>query len=130
MLTHDTPRRDGFTLVEVVISLVILSVAVLGMGVSASRLATVAATAELKALAIQAADDRIARVRLDPRYAALDSVYGGEEENVIGPNTSRTTQVRHIQETNPPLDYKIILVSVSAPFIGDPVTRQIVIGAP
>ena len=128
MLTS-AQRQAGFTLVEVVVALVILSVAVLGLGASSARLTTTAASAEVRALAVQLADDRIVRVRLDPRYGGLDSLYAGVEDDILGPGSRRTTTVVHVQETNPVLDFKRISVTVEAPFL-DAISRQIVVAAP
>ncbi len=131
MLTSRPDRQSGFSLVEVIVALVILSVAVLGLGASASRLTTTAAGAEMRALAVQLLDDRIAEVRLDPRYGGLDTLYAGVETDILGPGTSRTTTVVHVQETTPlVLDYKRISVTVAGPFIQPPLSRQIIIGAP
>lgn len=125
-------RNEGFTLVEVVVALVILSTAVLGLGASASRLTTAAASAELRAVALQSVEDRIARIRLDPRYGTLDSLYAASESNVLGlSGYTRTTTVVHVQQTNPkPVDYKQIYVEVSGPMLTPPISRQIVVAAP
>jgi len=122
--------RGGFTLVEVVIALILLSVAVLGMGVTASRMATTAVRAEWSALALEAAEDRLVEVRLDPRYEKLDSLFAGTETNIIGPNSSRVTGVQHMTGGNPAVDYKIITVEVSADQFETHVSRRIIIAAP
>lgn len=129
---HDRAGRTaGFTLVEVVVALVILSVAVLGLGASATRLTTTATGAEQRALALQLVEDRIARVRLDPRYGGLDTLYVGTETNVLGAGSARATAVVHVQQTTPvPLDYKRISVTVTGPFLQPPISRQIVVAAP
>lgn len=125
-------RKEGFTLVEVVVALVILSTAVLGLASSASRLATTSAAAELRALAMEAVEDRIARVRLDPRYGGLDTLYAGVETDLFGiTGVTRTTAVVHVHQGPPqPLDYKRISVTVTGPMLTPPVSRQIIIGAP
>lgn len=127
-------ERSGFTLVEVVVALVILSTAVLGLALSGATLTTSATSAELRALAIEAADDRIAHVRLDMRYAALDSLYAGEESNILGdsyPGYKRTTQVTRVREGSPvTLDYTRVRIQVSGPHLETPVSRQITVAAP
>lgn len=130
MLTH-RPER-GFTLIEVIVAMVILSVAVLGMASSATRLATTSATAELRALALQAAEDRLSRVRLDPRYGGLDTLYSGIETGFFGVSgMTRTTSVAHVQQSAPnALDYKRITVTVTGPMIDPPISRLLVIAAP
>jgi len=122
--------RAGFTLVEVVIALILLSVAVLGMGATASRMVTTAARAEWSALAVEVAEDRLVEVRLDPRYEKLDSLFGGTESSILGSGSSRVTNVQHVTGTNPPLDYKIISVEVLVSQFDTYVSRRIIIAAP
>jgi prepilin-type N-terminal cleavage/methylation domain-containing protein len=130
MLTRG--RAAGFTLVEVVVALVILTTAVLGLAASASRLATTSATAELRALALQSVEDQIARIRLDPRYGGLDTLYAGVESGLFSiQGITRTTTVTHVQQTTPlVLDYKRISVTVEGTLITEAVSRQIVVAAP
>jgi prepilin-type N-terminal cleavage/methylation domain-containing protein len=134
MLSRSPPHRGGFTLVEVVVALVILSTAVLGLAATSSRLATSATNAELRALALEAVQDRVAEVRLDPRYTALDSLYDGTESEILGasrPGYDRTTTVTRLQVTNPsPMDYTRIVVEVTGPLLNEPIQRQIVVAAP
>jgi len=130
MLTR--AARGGFTLVEVIVAMTILSVAVLGLASSATRLTTSSASAELRALALEAAEDRLARVRLDPRYGGLDTLYAGVEVDLLGiDGMTRTTAVDHVQQSSPhPLDYKRITVTVSGPMLAPPISRLLVIAAP
>lgn len=124
--------RGGFTLVEVVVALLLLSVAVLGLASSASRLAVDAALAELRALALQAAEDRLSRVRLDPRYGGLDTLYPGVDTDLFGiEGLTRRTEVDHITQPAPNArDYKRITVTVTGPLLNPPVERALVIAAP
>jgi len=125
-------ERDGFTLIEVIVALVILSTAVLGLGVSASKLATSAASAEIRAVALQSVEDQIARVRLDPRYTSLDSLYAGVEDSVLGlGGYTRTTTVTRVQSGSPvTLDYTRIGVVVAGPHLTPSISREITISAP
>lgn len=126
-----TPDREGFTLVEVIVALVILSVAVLGLAASTSRLTTASSTAELRALSLMSVEDVLARVRLEPRYGSLDSLYSGVETGVLGiTGMTRTTDVVHVVQTQPDLDYTEVAVTVDGPMLLQPVSRRIVIGAP
>ena len=130
MLTGNA--RSGFTLVEVIVALLILSTAVLGLAGSASRLATTSATAELRALALQSVEDRLARIRMDPRYGGLDTLYSGVETGLFAiDGITRTTRVTHVQQTTPlVLDYTRISVTVEGTLLSEPISRQIVIAAP
>lgn len=122
-------RQEGFTLVEVVVALVILSVAILGLSGSAAQLGQAAARAEIRALALESVQDRISRVRLDPRYGSLDSIYSGVDSDLLGiTGLTRTTTVTHVLQTNPvDLDYKRIRVVVSGAQLGPDIARYIVI---
>jgi len=124
--------RRGFTIVEVIVALVILSVAVLGLSASAASLATRAADAELRARALHTVQDRLARVQVDPRYGQLDSLYEGTEIDALGlTGFTPTTTVTHVLQTNPtPLDYKVIGVVLDGPVLGGAVSRQLVVAAP
>src|SRR5690606_15644241 len=127
---HVLRARGGFTMVEVIVALAILSTAVLGLAVSASSLTTAAASSELMAQALFAAQDRIAQVEADGRYALLDSVYAGVEQDVLArPGSTRTTIVEHVT-TPSPLDYKVIRVVVAGPGLTTPVERGVVVAAP
>src|SRR5690606_23014601 len=97
-----TSRRGGFTMVEITVALVILSVAVLGLAGSASSLATAASTAELRAQAVHSALDRLARVDADDRYGGLDTLYAGTETGVLPvPGSTRVTTIEHVSVTSP-----------------------------
>ncbi|MEX2472270.1 MAG: prepilin-type N-terminal cleavage/methylation domain-containing protein [Gemmatimonadota bacterium] len=123
--------RAGFTVVEVIVALVILSVAVLGLAGSATRLTTAAATAEMRAQAVYSADDRIGRIEMDRRYTLLDSLYEAVENGVPGPGFVRSTRVEHIQVTSPDtLDYLMVTVNVTGPGLTSPVKRTLVVAAP
>ncbi len=125
-------NRQGFTMVEVIVALVILAAAVLGLGASASHLATSAATAEIRAVALQSVEDQIARIRLDPRYSELDSLYAGVDDSVMGiGGYKRTTSMVHVQQGSPvTLDYLRISVVVSGPLLIPSISREIVVAKP
>lgn len=140
MLTHDpavAPRshpRRGFTLVEVTIALVILAVAVLGMAASAGVLGRYSAEAEIRALAMQAVQDRISLVKVDPRYSELESLYAGEETDLPGlDGFTRKTTVTRVNQTlsgGGTLDYKVISVVVTGDELLEPLSRRFTVAAP
>ena len=133
MLTRTMGDRAGFTLVEVVVALVILSTAVLGLAATSSRLATTANTAELRALALEAVEDRVAEVRLDPRYSALDSLYDGTETDILGTSLAgydRTTTITRVLSTSPVMDFTRVTVEVTGPLLTEPISRRISVAAP
>lgn len=132
MLTRSKPSEDGFTLVEVIVALALLSVVVLGMAGTAARLTLAASSAELRALAIQSAEDRLTRIRLDPRHALLDSIYGGSESDVLGiDGFTRTTTVTEVDVTNPTrMEYRRVEVVVSGPGLRSDVVRYHLVSPP
>ena len=127
-------NERGLTLVELTISMMVLVVAILGIAASAGRLSTAAGQAELTALAVQAAEDRLNLILLDPQYDSLASRYALTESSVLGlPNASRQTIVNHFkvsQGSGRFLDYTRITVQVTGTGIEMPVVREAVVGAP
>lgn len=128
-------RADaGFTLVEITVALVILAVAFLGMSLSTGRLVRSVAEEEVRAVVQQAVEDRLTEVRMDPRFPHLDSLYAGVEDPVLGlEGFSRTTELDRVEEARPggrTEDYWVVWVTVSGPFIGSPMSRQVVVAAP
>ena len=130
MLTN----QRGFTLVELMISMMILVVAILGIAASAGRLSTAAGQAEIKALGVQAAEDRLNLILLDPQYDSLGSRYVLTESTVLGlPNVTRQTSVSRFQIPQGGgrvMDYTRITVQVSGSGISTPIVRESVVGAP
>lgn len=127
--------RSGFTLVEVIVALVILGAGVLAISASAGSLATATTTASQDAVALQAVNDRLSIVLMDPGYEALDSLYSGTETGVQGLSASstRTTSIDRVRDQTPDgdwIDYTRVAVSVDGPRLGNPVTREGVVAAP
>lgn len=132
MLGSDS--RAGFTMVEVIVALVILSVGVLGVAASAGRLHTAVARSGSEAVAQQAARDRLDRVLLHPRYGELDSLFTAVEDPVDGRDDyRRSTEVSRIVQSVPgggEVDFTRIVVTVEGPGLREPVVRTAVVGAP
>ena len=126
-------KRNGFTMVEVIISIVVLSVAVLAISSSASHLAQVSADAERRALALQAVEDRLALVHLHPIYSQLDSLYTESNSTIPGlPGYTRKTAISRIIQSGEGgkyLDFTRITVTVEGPQLPAPLKRTVVIGA-
>lgn len=128
-------ERNGFTLVEMTVALVILAVGILGIAATAGRLGTVSSSAEIEALALQAVNDRIALVRLHPGYGGLDTLYTETDSDLpLGDHVyARTTKISRIVEegqNDKKLDYTRITVSVEGPMLRRPVSRSLTVGAP
>lgn len=126
-------NRRGFTMVEIMISLVILAFAIVGLSSTTARLARVAVEAESKALALQAVEDRIARVRMHPVYQELDSLFTENSSQIVGlPDYTRSTSLSRIIEPGDRegkyVDYTRITVTVKGPGLHEPVSRTVAIG--
>ena len=89
-------RRDGgFTLLEALISMVILSIVLVGMQATLTqRLSGDLKLQDVRNVAIQLAADRIRTVQLDPVYASLGARYAASESAIAGaPGYQRVTDV-------------------------------------
>lgn len=126
-------NRSGFTLVEVVMALVILAVGILGISASVSRLSLTSASIEQRAMALQAAQDRVSLILLHPRYGELDSLFSGTETNPAGlEGFSRTTSITRIQSPGPGgqvEDFSRITVSVDGTMLTRPVQQTVMVAA-
>ena len=126
-------NEKGFTMVEMIISVVILAVAILGLSSSTSRLARTAVDAETNALALQAVEDRMSRIRLHPIYQQLDSMFSESEAEVPGlPDYTRSTVINRILEPGERdgkyIDYTRVTVTVTGPGLPEPVSRTVSLG--
>ena len=125
-------QQNGFTLIEVIVALLLLSFAVLGLQLVAGTMLRQMTTSQVQLSAAQLAEDRIDFIRLEPVYANLPS-YAATEAAITGfPNFQRVTSIRHVRDSTARgvTDYRRITVRVTAPGLPTPVTRTITIGAP
>lgn len=126
-------HRAGFTLVEIVIAILILTVAVLGLASSTSSMLAPTADAEIEFIALQSVEDRLALIGLDPRYAVLDSLYAGTDSVLGVPGAARTTAFTRTQTSgsgSKVIDYWTVVVTASGGRLANAVSRKLVIGAP
>jgi prepilin-type N-terminal cleavage/methylation domain-containing protein len=125
----------GFTLPEVVVSLLIFSLAVLGVASTTTRLARVAGDAETRAVALDVVESRISEARLFPEYEQMDSVFSESNVPVPGlPGFRRSTALsRVIQpggEEGRTVDFTRITVTVSGPGLRKEVSRTLAVSRP
>ncbi len=126
-------NQRGFTLVEMIVSITMLSLGILALSSSTTRFSIVAMEAERKSLALQACEDRMARIRLHPIYQQLDSLYAESSSPILGLDgfTRATSITRVIQEGQPAgkyIDFTRITVKVSGPGLTEPISRSVTIG--
>ncbi len=134
MLKQSPKRNEGFTLVELVVAMVILSIALLGLSASTTGLVRSVSEEEIKAAAMQAVEDRLSEVRMDPRYGSLSDIYSETEADVLGlDGFTRKTSINRVQATvtgGGVRDYTIITVTVTGPGLSEPLSRLYVVAAP
>ena len=127
-----TPRRldAGFTLMEVLIAMVILSIMILGFQAAfAGRLLTTVNAEDRRSVALQLAVERVRAVQLDPVYTALETRYEATESSLTNfPGYGRATRVDRIVNTSG--DLTTVTVTVTHPRLAKPVTRTLVLAAP
>lgn len=127
-------NKAGFTLIEISIAIVILTAAVLGLAASSGQMLAPVNDAETDFIALQHVEDRIAELRLDPRYGVMDSLYAATETTLNGlPGSQRVTaftRTRTLQTGGKYIDYWTVVVTVSGGRLKAPVLRKLMIAAP
>ncbi|HEX7118548.1 MAG TPA: prepilin-type N-terminal cleavage/methylation domain-containing protein [Longimicrobiales bacterium] len=125
--------RGGFTIVELLVALVLLTVGVLGLQMVTGRMLRTVSTLDRRAIAAQIAEDRIEQVRADPSYGSLTVRYGEEAAPLPEyPGLTRETLVvrqRDSTETGV-TDFTRITVVVEGAGLSSPVTRSVSVGRP
>jgi prepilin-type N-terminal cleavage/methylation domain-containing protein len=123
--------RTGFTLIEVIIALVILTVVVLGMAMGTGRFMHTVAEADRRGAALQLAADRLDLILLDLDYSGLDTLYVASESGFVTlPGMVRTTEIVQVGGPQHSRDHKKITVTVNGPGLVTPVTRSATVAAP
>lgn len=125
--------RDGFTIVEVLLALVLLSFVVMGFQAATGGIIQYAGQSDQQSRAVQLADDRLDLIRLDPQYDQLETRYEAVEDPIADhPSLSRTTRIERtrVEKTRGVLDYLTVTVEVHGPSLREPVARTIVVSSP
>jgi prepilin-type N-terminal cleavage/methylation domain-containing protein len=121
-------RRQGFTLVEVLIAVVMLGIVTLALMSTTNRMIRHVSDDRVETVAVAAAEARTAQIRQWPSYTTLDSAFAGTETDTPLPGWTRTTtMVRITSQSN---DFRRITVRVTGPGMPAPVSRSISIAAP
>ena len=120
---------SGFTLIEVMIALVILSGIVISMGHGTARYLTTITRNRIRVQAASVADAQIATMRVNPDYATLTATFNGTVVGTPFAGYSRVTLVvRTGAGTN--ADRTGVKVTVTGPQLATPVIRYTTIAAP
>ena len=121
--------RAGMTLVEVLVSLVLMAGVLLALGRFSGTLARTTGIARLTATATQLVADRLETVKGTPRYTAIESLYVATENSIpgFGGFTRQTTVLRVGGTSTDSVDYKIVTVTVSNASLAKAVRKSTVI---
>jgi Tfp pilus assembly protein PilV len=122
--------RDGFTLVEVTLALLLLAFVVIGLQQTTGRFLHVVVEDRVRAEADAVADGRVAQVRLWPDYGTLEARFSGTVNNQPRTCWSVATTVIRTGGQGRPDDYKRVTVQVTAPTMPGSVQRTITVAAP
>ena len=124
-------RERGFTLIEVMIALAIISAVLLAMATATASFVHIVSVEDRKTSALQLVDSRIEAIQMDPNYAGIDTTYAGTEGSLpTMPGYTRRTTVLHVGGSGQTLNYKKVTVTVSGPGLAQPMSRTITVGVP
>jgi prepilin-type N-terminal cleavage/methylation domain-containing protein len=124
---RSTRARRGFTLVEVVVALAILTGALLALSLFIARMAHSTTNARLLSTATELAADRLELVKSATNYSTIDSLYSATEATIPGPDYigfTRKTVIQHVGGLPADsVDYRIITVIVTHAALTLPVRK-------
>jgi len=133
-------QRRGFSLVEVIVSLVLLMAGILAVQTAVVRMAHQITSDSRVLTAVQLAGDRLEQVRADPQYVNLKATYhnsptgevdvGGNKGltrvTVVSPYRDSTKDASGVHIT----DYTRVTVTVSGTGLTTPIARTVTVGSP
>ena len=125
--------RDGFTVVEVLLALLLLSFMVMGFQAATGEIIHYAAQSDRKAVAVQLVESQLDMIRLDTDYTGLDGRYtesGTTFADYAGLTRSTVIDRTYAEQDTGVLDYLTITVTVDGGGLRDPVSRTVVVAAP
>jgi prepilin-type N-terminal cleavage/methylation domain-containing protein len=120
----------GFTLVEVLLALSILLLVMVGLVTTTGKTTHVAVTSDRQEAAIELVQDKVDKIRIDPDYAGLDTLYGTTETSFPSlPGFQRKTVLQRV--TTAGNDYKRFTVTVTGPGLpAAGIARTVTVAAP
>ena len=126
-------NRDGFSLIETLVALVLLGVVVLGIQGTTAGMITQTTRSNVAILAMQLAEDRIDLIRMDPQFDSLVARYTGTETDIpywAGFTRSTELAARRDSTANGITEWVKVTVVVNGPGLSSPLLRSVTIGAP
>ena len=127
-------RKNGFTLIEIMIAMVILVIVATTMARFAGAFSKGMSNSAIRIIAANIASDRLELVRADPRYTRLVTLYGtGAGADTTGfpgyAQMRRLTTIVRDQSGTPPRDFTTVTVRVTAPGLRDTVAITAVVAS-
>jgi prepilin-type N-terminal cleavage/methylation domain-containing protein len=119
--------REGFTLIEVMIALAILTGALLSMGAFMTKFAHSTTTSTAASFASDLAVARIETIKGSGDYGALEDDYEGTTSSPDHPGYSIATDIERVKNSLD--DYTAVTVTVTAPGLERAVKKSTVISA-
>jgi prepilin-type N-terminal cleavage/methylation domain-containing protein len=124
-------NRRGFSLIEVMLAVVILSVVLVSLARYTGQFLHTVSTSTVRTVAAEVARERISQVDQDPSYTTLAATWAGTQSGFPGyPNMQRVTMVSRVTGEAPPRDYTVVTVRVSEPTMGQAIDVTTVVAQP
>ncbi len=131
-MKHIDRRSRGFTLIEIMIAIIILTIVSVSLAKFVATFLHAVGTSTTKTIATEVAQERLEVIRADPDYVNLVTNYNNV--TTVGfpgyPSMTRVTTVARTTGNAPRRDYTKVTVQVSEPTMGTPVNVTIVVAAP
>jgi prepilin-type N-terminal cleavage/methylation domain-containing protein len=113
--------RRGMTLIEVMVSLTIITSALLGFGAFLTRFMHITSQSEASSVAMDLSVSRVEAIKAYPTYSALEATFNATESSLPNCNGCvRTTLITHT--TSASQDYKTVTVTVTVPALSSAYT--------
>ncbi len=128
-------NRRGFSLIEVMVALVIVTIVALSLGRFVGNFSHVVATSTVRTVGVSVAQERIDSIKTAASPAVYPNLVSLFNANVVTgfpgyPNMTRTTTVVRRTSNSPKRDYTVITVTVTEPTMGAAVNLTNTVGAP
>lgn len=126
-------NRDGFTIVEILLAVLLLSFVVMGFQAVTGEIIHISSRSNRESVATQLVEDRLELIRIYPGYDHLAQEFADTEAVADHPGLTRTTVVRTMADTlmlAGIAHYKRITVTVSGSGLKAPISRTISLAAP
>lgn len=126
-------NREGFTIVEILLAVVLLSFVVMGFQAVTGEIIHLSAQNTRESVATQLVEDRLEMIRIYPGYDHLAQEFAGTEVMAQAPGLTRTTVVQALADTLMMAGiahYTRITVTVSGTGLRAPISRTIALAAP